>query len=172
VEILARIMSAQKITAFLWFDSQAEEAVKFYIHIFKKSRVLGITRYNEVGSRASGRPEGSVMTIAFQIEGQNFTALNGGPVFKFSPAVSFVVSCENQKEIDHFWERLSKGGKTNQCGWLDDKYGVTWQIVPTVLAKMLQDKDKKKVGRVTEAFLKMKKFDIATLKQAYKGTKE
>lgn len=159
----------QKVTPFLWFESKAEEAVKFYTSIFKNSKILGITRYDEASSKASGRPKGSVMTVAFQIEGQNFTALNGGPVFKFSPAVSFVVNCENQEEIDHFWSRLSKGGKPNQCGWLEDKYGVTWQIVPTVLVKMLQDKDKKRVSRVTEAFLKMKKFDIATLKRAYKG---
>jgi len=159
----------QKVAPFLWFDSKAEEAVKFYTSIFKNSKILGITRYDEAGSKASGRSKGSVMTVAFQIEGQNFTALNGGPVFKFSPAVSFVVNCKNQEEIDHFWSKLSKGGKPNQCGWLEDKYGVTWQIVPTVLVKMLQDKDKKKVSRVTEAFLKMKKFDIATLKRAYKG---
>lgn len=159
----------QKVTPFLWFESKAEEAVKFYTSIFKNSKILGITRYDEASSKASGRPKGSVMTVAFQIEGQNFTALNGGPVFKFSPAVSFVVNCKNQEEIDHFWSRLSKGGKPNQCGWLEDKYGVTWQIVPTVLVKMLQDKDKKRVSRVTEAFLKMKKFDIATLKRAYKG---
>jgi predicted 3-demethylubiquinone-9 3-methyltransferase (glyoxalase superfamily) len=159
------------ITPFLWFDSEAEEAVKFYVSIFKNSKILSTTRYDEAGSRVSGRPKGSVMTVAFQIQGQNFTALNGGPIpgFKFSSAVSFVVSCKNQKEIDHFWGKLSNGGKTNQCGWLEDKYGVTWQIVPTILAKMLQDKDKKKVSRVTEAFLKMKKFDIATLKRAYKG---
>lgn len=159
----------QRITPFLWFESKAEEAVKFYTSIFKNSKILGITRYDEAGSKASGRPKGSVMTVAFQIEGQNFTALNGGPVFKFSPAVSFVVNCKNQEEIDHFWSKLSKGGKPNQCGWLEDKYGVTWQIVPTVLVKMLQDKDKKRVSRVTEAFLKMKKFDIATLKRTYKG---
>jgi predicted 3-demethylubiquinone-9 3-methyltransferase (glyoxalase superfamily) len=161
----------QRITPFLWFEKKAEEAVEFYTSIFKNSKILGTTRYDEAGSRVSGRPKGSVMTVAFQIEGQNFTALNGGPVagFKFSPAVSFVVSCKNQREIDYFWSRLSKGGKTDQCGWLEDKYGVTWQIVPTVLAKMLQDKDKKKVSRVTEAFLRMKKFDIATLERAYKG---
>ena len=161
----------QKIAPFLWFDSKAEEAVKFYTSMFKNSKILGIARYDEEGSRVSGRPRGSVMTVAFQIEGQNFTALNGGPVpgFRFSPAVSFVVNCKNQEEVDHFWSKLSKDGKPNQCGWLEDKYGVTWQIVPTVLGKMLQDKDKKRVSRVTEVFLKMKKFDIATLKRAYKG---
>ena len=161
----------QKVSPFLWFDKDAEEAAKLYTSIFKRSRILGVTRYDEAGSKASGMPKGSVMTVAFQLEGQTFTALNGGPVFKFSPAVSFVVSCKNQKEIDHFWNRLSKGGKENQCGWLDDKFGVTWQIVPTVLTKMLQDEDKEKVGRVTEAFLKMKKFNIAALKRAYRGTK-
>ena len=167
---MARI-ATQRITPFLWYNTQAEEAVKFYTHIFKKSRILGVTRYDEAGSRVSGRPKGSVMTVAFQLEGQNFTALNGGPIFKFSPATSFVVACENQREIDYLWEKLSKGGKTSQCGWLDDKYGVTWQIVPTVLGGMLQDKDRKRVERVTEAFLKMKKFDIATLKKAYKKAK-
>jgi predicted 3-demethylubiquinone-9 3-methyltransferase (glyoxalase superfamily) len=169
-KIMARI-TRQKIFPFLWFENQAEEAVRFYTTIFKKSKILDITRYNEAGSRVSGRPEGSVMTVAFQIEGQNFTALNGGPAFKFSHAISFVVNCENQEEIDHLWRKLSKGGRTNQCGWLDDKYGVTWQIVPSILPKMLQDRDQKRVARVTEAFLKMKKFDIVTLKQAYKGTK-
>ena len=161
----------QKVSPFLWFDKDAEEAAKFYTSLFKRSRILGVTRYDDAASKASGMPKGSVMTIAFQLEGQTFTALNGGPVFKFSPAVSFVVSCKDQKEIDHFWNKLSKGGKENQCGWLDDKYGVTWQIVPTVLTKMLQDKDKARVKRVTEAFLKMKKFHIATLKQAYRGAK-
>ena len=159
----------QKITPFLWFDTQAEEAVKFYTSIFKNTRILATTRYNEASSRVSGRQKGSVMSIVFQIEGQDFTALNGGPVFKFSPAVSFVVSCKNQEEIDYYWERLSEGGKTNQCGWLEDRYGVTWQIVPAILTKMLQDNDETKVARVTKAFLEMKRFDIATLKQAYKG---
>jgi len=159
----------QKITPFLWFDTQAEEAVKFYTSIFKNTRILATTRYNEASSRVSGRQKGSVMSIVFQIEGQDFTALNGGPVFKFSPAVSFVVSCKNQEEIDYYWERLSEGGKTDQCGWLEDRYGVTWQIVPAILTKMLQDNDETKVARVTKAFLEMKRFDIATLKQAYKG---
>jgi len=163
-------IAGQKISPFLWFEKRAEEAARFYISIFKNSKILGITHYNEASSRVSGRPKGSVMTVSFQIEGQNFTALNGGPAFKFSPAVSFVVSCDNQKEINHLWKELSKGGKTGQCGWLDDKYGVTWQIVPSILPKMLQDRDQNKVKRVTEAFLKMKKFDIVTLKRAYKGT--
>jgi len=165
---MARV-ARQKISPFLWFESNAEEAARFYTSIFKNSKVLGITRYNEAASKASGRPRGSVMTVAFQLEGQDFTALNGGPVFKFSPATSFVVSCENQREIDHLWKKLSKDGKINECGWLDDKYGVTWQIVPSILPKMLQDRDPKKVARVTEAFLKMKKFDIAILKLAYRG---
>jgi len=163
-------IAGQKISPFLWFEKRAEEAARFYISIFKNSKILGITHYNEASSRVSGRLKGSVMTVSFQIEGQNFTALNGGPAFKFSPAVSFVVSCDNQKEINHLWKELSKGGKTGQCGWLDDKYGVTWQIVPSILPKMLQDRDPNKVKRVTEAFLKMKKFDIVTLKRAYKGT--
>ena len=159
----------QKISPFLWFENKAEEAARFYTSIFKNSRILSITRYNETGSKVSGRPHGSVMTVAFQIQGQNFTALNGGPVFKFSPATSFAVSCDNQREIDNLWKKLSKRGKINECGWLDDKYGVTWQIVPSILPKMLQDRDSKKVARVTEAFFKMKKFDIAKLKRAYKG---
>lgn len=163
-------IAGQKISPFLWFEKRAEEAARFYISIFKNSKILGTTRYNDASSRVSGRLKGSVMTVSFQIEGQNFTALNGGPAFKFSPAVSFVVSCDNQKEINHLWKELSKGGKTGQCGWLDDKYGVTWQIVPSILPKMLQDRDQNKVKRVTEAFLKMKKFDIVTLKRAYKGT--
>ena len=163
-------IAGQKISPFLWFEKRAEEAARFYISIFKNSKILGSTRYNDASSRVSGRLKGSVMTVSFQIEGQNFTALNGGPAFKFSPAVSFVVSCDNQKEINHLWNELSKGGKTGQCGWLDDKYGVTWQIVPSILPKMLQDRDQNKVKRVTEAFLKMKKFDIVTLKRAYKGT--
>ena len=162
-------VTRQKISPFLWFENKAEEAARFYTSVFKNSRILGITRYDAAGSKVSGRPRGSVMTVAFRIEGLNFTALNGGSVFKFSPATSFVVSCENQREIDHLWKKLSRGGKINACGWLDDKYGVTWQIVPSILPRMLQDRDPKKVERVTDAFLKMKKFDIATLKRAYRG---
>jgi len=157
----------QKITPFLWFDDQAEEAVNFYTSIFKNSKILGMTRYGDEGAKAAGRPKGSVMTVAFKLEGQEFTALNGGPVFTFSPAISFVVNCKTQKEVDELWEKLSEGGEKDQCGWLKDKYGVSWQIVPIVLGKMLQDKDPKKSKRVMEAMLKMDKIDIKTLKKAY-----
>ena len=160
----------QKITPFLWFDDKAEEAVKFYTSIFKNSKIITITRYDEIGAKAAGRPKGSVMTILFEIEGQEFMALNGGPVFTFSPAISFVVNCRTQKEIDRLWEKLSEGGKKDQCGWLKDKYGVSWQIVPTALGKMLQDKDPNKYRRVMEAILKMNKIDIETLKRAYGGS--
>lgn len=159
----------QKIAPFLWFDDKAEEAVKFYTSIFKNSKILAITRYDEVGAKAAGRPKGSVMTILFEIEGQEFTALNGGPVFTFSPAISFIVNCRTQKEIDRLWEKLSEGGNRDRCGWLKDKYGVSWQIVPNVLGKMLQDPDPKKSRRVMEAILKMNKIDIETLKRAYEG---
>jgi len=156
----------QKITPFLWFDNQAEEAVNFYTSIFKNSKIKGVTRYGETGAEASGRPKGTVMTVTFELEGQEFTALNGGPHFKFTEAVSFVVNCESQDEVDELWEKLSEGGKKQQCGWLKDKYGVSWQIVPTVLGEMLQDKDPKKSEKVMEALLQMDKIDIKTLKQA------
>jgi predicted 3-demethylubiquinone-9 3-methyltransferase (glyoxalase superfamily) len=159
----------QKITPFLWFDNQAEEAANFYASVFKNSKIGRVARYDEAGAKASGRPKGTAMTVAFQLEGQDFVALNGGPHFKFTEAVSFVVNCKTQKEVDHYWEKLSAGGdeKAQQCGWLKDKYGLSWQIVPDVLGKMLQDKDPKKSGRVMEALLKMKKLDIKALKQAY-----
>jgi predicted 3-demethylubiquinone-9 3-methyltransferase (glyoxalase superfamily) len=159
----------QKITPFLWFDDKAEEAVRFYTSIFKNSKILSVTPYEEVGAKAAGRPKGSVMTIVFKLQGQEFIALNGGPIFTFSPAISFVVNCRTQKEIDRLWEKLSEGGEKDRCGWLKDKYGVSWQIVPTVLGKMLQDKDPMKSRRVMEAILKMNKIDIGTLKQAYQG---
>jgi predicted 3-demethylubiquinone-9 3-methyltransferase (glyoxalase superfamily) len=157
----------QKITPFLWFDDKAEEAAKFYASIFKNSWIGSIARYGKAGSEVSGRPKGTVMTVVFQLEGQEFIALNGGPHFKFTEAVSFVVNCKTQKEVDELWEKLSKGGKKGQCGWLKDKYGLSWQIVPPVLAEMLQDKDAKKSERVMEAMLQMKKLDIKKLKQAY-----
>ena len=160
---------AQKITPFLWFDNQAEEAVNFYTSIFENSKIGSAARYDEEGSKAAGRPKGSVMTVAFQLAGQDFVALNGGPVFKFSEAVSFVVNCESQKEVDHFWEKLSAGGEEVQCGWLKDKFGLSWQVVPTVLSEMLQDKDAQKAKRVMSAMLKMKKLDIAELKRAYEA---
>ena len=157
----------QKITPFLWFDSQAEDAAKFYTAIFKGSKIGGISRYDEEGAKAAGRPKGSVMTVAFELDGQEFVALNGGPMFKFTEAISFVVNCESQKEVDHFWEKLSAGGQEVQCGWLKDRFGVSWQVVPTVLSEMLQDKDPEKSKRVMAAMLKMKKIDVDGLKRAY-----
>ncbi len=158
----------QKITPFLWFDNQAEEAVSFYTSIFKNSKIVSITRYGEEGAEASGRPKGTIMTIAFRLAGQEFVALNGGPHFKFTEAISFVVNCESQDEVDYYCEKLSGGSdeKAQQCGWLKDKYGVSWQIVPTVLVELLNDPDPQKSGRVMKAILKMKKIDIETLKQA------
>ncbi len=154
-------------TTCLWFDSDAEEAAKFYTSVFRNSKIAGITRYSEAAAKASGRPKGSVMTAKFQLDGQEFLGLNGGPVFQFSPAVSFIVNCATQEEIDELWEKLSEGGKTLQCGWLTDKYGVSWQIVPAVLGEMMQDKDPKKSGRVMEALLQMTKLDIKVLREAY-----
>ena len=160
----------QKITPFLWYDDKAEEAANFYCSIFKNSKVGKITRYEGAGAQASGRPEGTVMTVAFELEGQKFTAINGGPHFKFTEAVSFVVNCETQEEVDYFWEKLTAdGGKESQCAWLKDKYGLSWQIVPAVLIELLQDKDPAKAQRVMSAMLQMKKIDIATLKQAAEG---
>jgi predicted 3-demethylubiquinone-9 3-methyltransferase (glyoxalase superfamily) len=157
----------QKITPFLWFDNQAEEAVNFYTSIFKNSKIETVTRYGEAGAEVSGRPKGTVMTVSFELEGQEFIALNGGPQFTFSPAISFVVNCETQQEVDELWEKLSEGGEKQRCSWLKDKYGVSWQIVPTVLVEMLQDKDAEKSKRVMEALFQMDKIDIETLKQAY-----
>ncbi|MCI0480937.1 MAG: VOC family protein [Candidatus Dadabacteria bacterium] len=157
----------QKITPFLWFDNQAEEAVNFYISIFKNSKIGSVARYGDEGAEVSGQPKGSVMTVAFELEGQKFVALNGGPHFTFTPAISFFVSCETQEEVDELWEKLSEGGEKQRCAWLKDKYGVSWQIVPTVLVEMLQDKDAEKAKRVMNAMLQMDKIDIQTLKQAY-----
>ena len=159
----------QKITPFLWFDGKAEEAANFYTSVFKNSKIVSIARYGDEAAKASGMPKGTAMTVAFELDGQKFVALNGGPHFKFTEAVSFVVNCQTQDEVDHYWEKLSAGGdeKAQQCGWLKDKYGLSWQIVPTVMVEMLQDKDPKKSGRVMQALLKMKKLDIKTLKQAY-----
>jgi predicted 3-demethylubiquinone-9 3-methyltransferase (glyoxalase superfamily) len=153
----------QKITPFLWFDQQAEEAMNFYVSIFKNSKILDVTRYGEEGPGKNG----SVMSGTFQLEGQEFYALNGGPVFTFSQAISFFVSCETQPEIDAFWEKLSAGGEKQQCGWLKDKYGISWQIVPVLLGRLLNDPDPVKSGRVMKAMLQMKKLDIALLKRAY-----
>jgi len=152
----------QKITPFLWFDGQAEEAMNFYVSIFKNSKVVSVARYGDAGPGSKG----SVMTAAFQLEGQDFVALNGGPQFKFTPAISFVVNCETQQEVDDLWEKLSTSGRKDRCGWLQDKYGVSWQIVPTILSKLLQDKDPEKSKRVMQAMLQMDKLDIDRLKQA------
>ncbi len=152
-----------KITPFLWFDTQAEEAARFYTSIFKDSGPVSIARYGESGPG----PAGAVMTVAFQIHGQDFVALNGGPHFKFNEAISFVVNCETQEEVDYYWEKLSADPKAEQCGWLKDKYGVSWQIVPTALGELLQDQDPAKSQRVMEAMLQMKKIDIGKLRQAY-----
>ncbi len=160
----------QKITPFLWFDNNAEDAVNFYVSIFKNSKVGKVTRYNEASAKAAGRPEGSVMTVEFQLEGQNFVAINAGPHFKFTEAISFVVDCGSQEEVDYFWEKLTAdGGQESQCGWLKDKYGLSWQITPRVLIEMIGDKDPQKAQRVMEAMLQMKKIDIPTLKRAYEG---
>jgi len=153
----------QNITPFLWFDDNAEEAMNFYVSIFKNSKVGNVTRYGEAGPG----PKGSVMSATFQLDGQEFYALNGGPVFKFTPAISFFVNCETQAEIDELWERLSAGGEKSQCGWLTDKYGLSWQIVPSILGKLLADRDPAKAKRVMEAMLQMHKLDILKLKQAY-----
>jgi predicted 3-demethylubiquinone-9 3-methyltransferase (glyoxalase superfamily) len=152
----------QKITPFLWFDHQAEEAMNFYVSIFKNSQAGKVTRYGKAGPG----PEGTVMSATFQLEGQDFMALNGGPLYKFSPAISLFVSCETQQEVDELWTKLSAGGRPNRCGWLDDKFGVTWQIIPTILGKLLQGDDPEKAQRTMQAMLKMDKLDIAKLKQA------
>lgn len=157
-----------KFTPCLWFDSNAEEAVKFYTSVFKNSKITNIARYGEAGAEASGRPKGSVMTVAFELDGQAFLALNGGPMFTFSPAISFIANCKTQAEVDELWEKLSEGGEKEQCGWLRDKYGVSWQIVPTVLPEMLLDENPAKSERVMQAMLQMTKIDIETLKRAYR----
>lgn len=157
----------QKITPFLWFDDKAEEAANFYVSIFKNSKIGSITRYGEEAAKASGRPKGTVMIVTFQLGGQEFIALNGGPVFKFTEAISFLVNCETQAEVDELWEKLSAGGNEAPCGWLKDKYGVSWQIVPTILGQLMQDKDPEKSRRVMKALLQMKKIDINTLQEAY-----
>ena len=157
----------QKIAPHLWFDSSAEEAAKFYTSIFKNSRIMHVARYGDAGAKVSGRPKGSVMSVVFELEGQRFMAINGGPIFKFSPAISFMVNCDTQQELDGIWTKLTEGGEIEQCGWLRDKYGVSWQIVPTVLGEIMQDKDPAKLERVMEAVLQMKKLDIERLKSAY-----
>ncbi len=161
----------QKITPCLWFDNQAEEAANFYVSIFKNSKIGNIARYGKEGYEIHGREAGTVMTVDFELEGQKFTALNGGPVFKFNEAISFVVHCETQKEVDYYWEKLSEGGdeRAQQCGWLKDKYGVSWQIVPEILSELVGDPASEKSQRAMKAMLQMKKIDIKALKQAYEG---
>ena len=155
----------QKITPFLWFDNQAEEAMNFYVSIFKNSKVGRVTRYGEGGPG----PAGTIMSATFQLEGQEFFALNGGPLFTFTPAISFFVNCETQQEVDDLWEKLSAGGKKERCGWLKDKYGLSWQIIPSILGKLLQDSDPAKAKRVMQAMLQMDKLDIKGLQLAYDG---
>jgi predicted 3-demethylubiquinone-9 3-methyltransferase (glyoxalase superfamily) len=153
----------QRITPFLWFDGKAEEAMNFYVSVFKNSKIVGVTRYPE----GAPGPQGTVMTGTFQLDGQEFFALNGGPQFAFTPAISFFVNCATQEEVDDLWERLSEGGEKQRCGWLKDKYGLSWQIVPSVLGELLQDKDAERSKRVMEAMLRMDKIDIQALKRAY-----
>ncbi len=159
-----------KIVPCLWFDHQAEEAVNLYISLFKNSKILNVARYDEDSAKVAGKPAGSVLTVTFLLDGQEFMALNGGPEFKFTEAVSFVVNCETQVEVDHFWNTLTAdGGEESMCGWLKDKYGLSWQIVPTVLDEMLSDPDPAKAQRVMQAMLQMKKIEIAGLRRAYEG---
>ncbi len=160
----------KKFTTCLWFDGQAEEAAKFYVSIFKNSKMGAVSRYGEESAKAAGRPKGSAMTVTFELNGQKFMGLNGGPIFKFTEAISFVVSCDTQKELDRYWALLSEGGQEVQCGWLKDKYGVSWQIVPTVLSKLMSGKDPKKSERVMKAMLQMKKLDIKGLQQAARSS--
>ncbi len=157
----------QRITPFLWFNGQAEEAANFYVSVFQHSKIVSVSRYGDAGAQTSSRPKGSVMVVVFQLEGQEFMALNGGPEFTFSPAISFVVNCETQAEVDMLWEKLTEGGREIECGWLQDKYGVSWQIVPTLLGQLLQDKDPAKSERVMKAMLQMKKLDVNGLRRAY-----
>ena len=156
-------MPKQKITPFLWFNDNAEEAINFYTSIFKNSKIGSVARYGEAGPG----PKGSVMTATFQIEGQEFITLNGGPHFKFTEAISFVVDCDTQEEVDEFWEKLSAGGEKSRCGWLKDKFGLSWQVVPNILGKLMQDKDAERANKVMQAILQMDKLDIKLLEQAY-----
>jgi predicted 3-demethylubiquinone-9 3-methyltransferase (glyoxalase superfamily) len=162
-------LTARKITPCLWFDSQAEEAARFYVAIFEDSRIRRTSRYGKEGHEIHGRPAGSVMTVEFEINGQTFVALNGGPHFKFNEAVSLQIHCETQDEIDYFWNKLTDGGQEGPCGWLKDKYGLSWQVVPVALPDMLMDPNSEKSARVTKAFLQMKKFDLGALQRAYAG---
>jgi predicted 3-demethylubiquinone-9 3-methyltransferase (glyoxalase superfamily) len=164
-------ITMQKVTPFLWFDDQAEEAAEFYTSIFKNSKIGRTTRYGKEGYEIHGKPAGTAMTVEFEIDGQPFTALNGGPVFQFNEAISFQVRCDTQEEVDYYWDKLSEGGdeKAQQCGWLKDKYGVSWQIVPTILSELVGDSDSEKSQRAMKAMLQLKKMDLEALERAYEG---
>jgi predicted 3-demethylubiquinone-9 3-methyltransferase (glyoxalase superfamily) len=164
-------MALQKISPFLWFDKQAEDAAQYYTSIFANSKIGKISRYGEAGKEIHGQVPGTVMVVQFELDGQSFSALNGGPIFKFTEAVSFVIDCETQEEIDYYWSKLTAGGDptAQQCGWLKDKFGLSWQVVPRVLGEMMSDQDRQKADRVMTAMLQMKKLDIAALKRAYSG---
>jgi predicted 3-demethylubiquinone-9 3-methyltransferase (glyoxalase superfamily) len=160
---------SQKLSPCLWFDDQAEEAAKFYTCIFRNSRITQISRYTEVGKEHHRKPPGSVMVVAFELEGLPFTALNGGPLFKFSEAISLQIYCDNQQEVDHYWSKLTAGGQEQPCGWLKDKFGLSWQVVPTEVIDMMSDRDAAKAARATQALFQMKKIDIAAVRRAYAG---
>ena len=159
----------QRITPFLWFGGNAGQAAKYYVSIFPRSRITSVLRYNAASAKASGRPKGSVLTVGFELDGQPFTALNGNPVFKFTEAVSFVVHCRTQREVDWYWRKLSAGGRPGQCGWLKDKFGVSWQVVPDEMLKLLGDRDPAKAERVMAAMIRMTKLDLAVLRRAHRG---
>jgi predicted 3-demethylubiquinone-9 3-methyltransferase (glyoxalase superfamily) len=159
----------QKITTFLWFDKEAEEAAKFYVSIFKNSKILTMSKYNDEAAKASGMPKDSVMVISFELEGQQFSALNGGPMFKFNESISLAVNCKDQEEVDHLWKKLTEGGEESMCGWLKDKYGLSWQIVPSGLVELLSGKDPEKSNRASHALMQMRKIDINVLRTAYDG---
>ena len=158
-----------KLTTFLWFESQAEEAAELYCSIFKNSRIGNVSRYSEAGKEIHGREPGTAMTVEFEIDGQPFVALNGGPVFKFTEAISFQIPCETQEDVDYYWSKLTDGGEEGQCGWLKDKFGLSWQVVPKALGKLLSGSNPEAAKRVTNAFMQMKKLDIAKLQEAYDG---
>jgi predicted 3-demethylubiquinone-9 3-methyltransferase (glyoxalase superfamily) len=162
-------IATQKIAPCLWFDSDAEDAAKFYVSIFENSRIVSTSRYGEEGFEIHGRKAGTVMSAEFELEGLRFVGLNGGPHFKFDEAISFQIYCDDRKEVDYFWKKLTEGGTESHCGWLKDKFGLSWQVVPRALLQMLMDKDTRKSQRVTKAFLQMKRFDIAELKRAFEG---
>jgi predicted 3-demethylubiquinone-9 3-methyltransferase (glyoxalase superfamily) len=162
-------IGTKPITPCLWFDIEAEEAAKFYVSVFKNSKITAVSRFPDAGQHVHGKPAGSVMVVAFELDGQPFTALNGGPQFKFDEAVSFQVMCDTQGDVDYYWNALTAGGQEGPCGWLKDKFGLSWQVVPSAVPKMMTDPDAKKSARVMNAFMKMKKLDVATLERAFEG---